>query len=79
MTTDTQKPAHTIRRNTVCVSIWKHENPKGVNFSISLERRYQNRAGEWKSTKGFFRQDVQHVTAALQEAEAWIASQKRAA
>lgn len=73
MTTQSKKPAHTIRYSNVNVAIWAHTNPKGPNYSVSLERRFQ-KDGEWKSTSGFFREDLHSIQKALDDASAWISS-----
>lgn len=71
MTESTIKPAHTIRYGSVQVAIWKNLNTKGVNYSISMERRYFAN-GKWSSTPGFFREDLLALAKALNDAHSWI-------
>lgn len=73
MTETRKRPAHSIRYGGVQVAIWKHENTKGTNYSVSMERRYLS-AGSWHSTPGFFREDLLTLAKALTDAHSWIYS-----
>ena len=71
MTQTNRKPAHTIRYGGVHVAIWKNENEKGVNHTVTVERRYFA-ADQWQSTAGFFREDLLALAKALTEAHTWM-------
>lgn len=71
MTETGKRPAHTIRYGNVHLAIWKNENEKGTNYSVTMERRYRY-AGSWHSTPGFFREDLLALAKALNDAHTWI-------
>ena len=71
MNETTKKPEHRIIYGRVQVAIWKNNNEKGTNFSVTMERRYLS-AGSWHSTPGFFREDLLALSKALHDAHSWI-------
>jgi hypothetical protein len=71
MTETNKRPAHRITYGSVHLAIWKNENTKGTNYSVTMERRYLS-AGSWNSTPGFFREDLLALGKALSEAHTWI-------
>jgi hypothetical protein len=67
------KPEKRFRYGAVCVSIWRdeYEGPKGQAFesnSVTLDRAYKDRDGQWKHTNSLKENDIPKAIAALEEA-----------
>jgi hypothetical protein len=62
-----------IRVGGVEATIWKNENGGKTSFSVSLQRSYKDRNGEWKRTHSFRQNDLPKALLALQKAFEHIA------
>ena len=47
------KPEHTVRCGGIQLAIWSNETPKGNFQSITIDKSYKDKDGEWKRTKSF--------------------------
>jgi len=64
-------PIQRFRVGTVTVAIWSNPAPKGGFFNtVTLDRRFQQRDGGWRSTKSLRINDIPLAIAALQRAMA---------
>ncbi|MFN0011740.1 MAG: hypothetical protein ACKVS8_08880 [Phycisphaerales bacterium] len=52
------KPVQHIRRGSVQAAIWKNAAKTGPFYTTSLERRYRDKSGEWKTTHAFGRDEL---------------------
>ena len=61
----TNKPEATFRAGVLSATVWKNERQKDgksfVTYSVSLDRRYQDRTGTWQSTRNFQANDLPRV------------------
>lgn len=46
-------PAARVSFGGVHASVWRNTGEKGDFFTVTLERRYQDGAGEWKSSNSY--------------------------
>ena len=69
------KPAHEIRNGGVKVTIWLNEDQGKTRYSATVSRSYK--AGEeWKQTTSFLKSHLSKLSAALAQAEQWIAERE---
>jgi hypothetical protein len=66
-------PERKFRAGAVSATVWKNDRQRatGETFSyhtISLDRRYKDQTGSWKSASSFRLQDLPKVTLVLNEA-----------
>ena len=52
------KPEKTIKVGGIQLSIWSNETPKGNFQSITIDKSYKDKDGEWKRTKSFKPNDL---------------------
>jgi hypothetical protein len=62
---DNKKPASTINLFPVSLAIWRHETEKGVFYSTTLQRRYRDAEGTWKSSDSLNESDLLLAAKAL--------------
>jgi hypothetical protein len=62
---DNKKPAATINVFPVSIAIWKHETEKGIFYSTTLQRRYRDAGGAWKSSDSLNESDLLLAAKAL--------------
>ncbi len=63
---DNKKPAATITSCfPVSLAIWRHETEKGVFYSTTLQRRYRDSDGKWKSSESLNESDLLLAAKAL--------------
>ncbi len=68
-----QKPVHEIKVGGIKATIWFNEYNGKVIHNVTFSRSY--RAGdEWKQTTSFSRSHLPKLSAAILEAESWIAA-----
>ena len=57
------KPIKKFNAGVISASIWKNELKDGsVVHAVSIERRYQDKAGDWKSTNNMRMNDLPKVS-----------------
>ncbi len=57
----------------VQVAIWENEGKEGTQFnSVSLDRRYMDKEGNWQSTNSLKKNDLPKAILALQKAYEYI-------
>lgn len=55
----TNKPVQHIRRSSVQAAIWKNAGKDdGAFYTVTIERRYRDKSGEWKTTHAFGRDEL---------------------
>lgn len=59
------KPEHTVRVGGIQFSIWSNDTGKGVFQSITIDKSYKDKDGEWKRTKSFKPSDLVKVQLGL--------------
>lgn len=58
----------------VQVAIWENEGKEGVQFnSVSFDRRYKDKEGNWQSTNSLKMNDLPKAILALQKAYEYLA------
>jgi hypothetical protein len=58
----------------ISVAIWENEGKEGNGYcSVSFERRYKDKGGEWKSTTSLKANDLPKAILALEKAYEFIA------
>ncbi|MDZ4405305.1 hypothetical protein [Prosthecobacter sp.] len=72
------KPAHEIKNGAVKVTIWSNEDQGKTRYSVTVSRSYKS-GEDWKQTTSFFKSHLSKLTAALEQAEQWIAEREPAA
>ena len=72
----TNEPKQKFRCGNVTATIWENENEYNGNkvksYSVSLERSYKDKSGEWKTTNSYGLNDLQKVTSAVRQAVDWM-------
>lgn len=55
----TRKPVNSFRIGSVQSAIWSHPAPDGrLRFGATIERRYQDKNGDWKPNSSFNLQEL---------------------
>jgi len=62
-----------IKVGGVVATIWRNENDGKVSLSVTLERTYRDRNGEWKKSRSFRQNDLPKALLALQKSFEHIA------
>ena len=62
-----------IKVGGVVATIWQNENDGKVSLSVTLERSYKDRNGEWKKSRSFRQNDLPKALLALQKSFEHIA------
>ncbi|MCG8604367.1 hypothetical protein MJD09_05125 [bacterium] len=68
MTTDTNKPADTLRDGSVRATIWPNQTEKGTFHSVTLDRTYTDADGNVKNTHSFSGADLLKVSRLAEQA-----------
>jgi hypothetical protein len=71
------KPAHTIRRGALKVTIWRNEGEKGPWYSVTPSRSYKQGEG-WEESGSYGSDDLLPLAKMLGEADTWIIQQQAA-
>lgn len=76
-TSESQRPVKSFRSGAIGVSIWENEtiSPEGVPTSyktVSFDRRYKDKNGEWKSTNSLRANDLPKAVLILQKAYEYL-------
>ncbi len=71
-------PVHVVRKGAIAASIWKRQSPSGFGFyDFSLSRSWKSLSTEKTGYSGnFFESNQAELTQVIQEASAWISSQR---
>lgn len=67
------QPEQKFKAGAVEVSVWKNESSKGSFRSISFERSYKDKDGNWQSTKSLRVDDLPKALIALGKAYEYVA------
>ncbi len=75
---DTRGPEKKFRAGAIAATVWKNDGQRatGEAFSfhtVSLDRRYKDKAGTWKSANSLRLQDLPKAALVLQEAYRYLA------
>ena len=81
MSEEQHTPLKKFSTGVINASVWKNNGVRnGENiefFSVSLERRYKAKSGEWKSTNSLGLNDLPKAQLVLAEAYRFIALKER--
>jgi len=73
------QPAAKVRLGRIHASIWENASEKGPYYTVSLERRYTDAEGNWKSSQSFKADDLLLLAKAADRAHDEILRLKREA
>lgn len=48
-----KKPAAKVSLYPVSAAIWRNQNPKGIFYSVTIERSYKDDAGKYQTSSTF--------------------------
>lgn len=65
-------PVAKYQDGLISVSVWENANDKGVFYSVTHERRYQDDKGEWKSAQSYPAYEIQTLRKLLDVAHTAI-------
>ncbi len=65
-------PEKKFRAGAVSATIWKNEGEKGSYNTISLERGYKDKNGQWQKTNSFRANDLPKAAVVLNKAYEFI-------
>ena len=76
------RPIMEFRAGSVRASIWHDEASRGTNetfsvFSVRVERRYKDAAGNWQSASSFRRRDLADLEMVVFKAREYISVNER--
>ena len=57
-----------IRAGGIVATVWKNVNDGKESLSVSLQKNYKDRNGEWKTTHSFRQNDLPKALLVLQKA-----------
>lgn len=67
-------PVKKFSAGGVQIAIWENEGAEGRTYNtVSIDRRYKNKDGEWKSSSSLKLNDIPKAVLALQKAYEYIA------
>jgi hypothetical protein len=69
------KPIKTFRLGSVQGAVFANDNDQGTFHTVTLQRRYKDENGEWKSSSSFTHLQLPYLIAVAQEAVHFLASQ----
>ena len=77
--TEKTKPVHKIlsRDNLITVAIWPRDTEYGPRHSVTRNRRYQDKDGNWQDTQFIYEDDMLEVIEMEREAFAWIKERRQ--
>jgi len=64
-------PLYKIKVGNVSVTIWENQGRDFTTQSFQVQKNYQQKDGEWKSTNSFKASELQYVILACEEALRW--------
>jgi len=53
-----QQPVAKVKIGAVSAAIWANETEKGTRYNATIERRYRDASGEWKTSGSYGRDDL---------------------
>ncbi len=72
------KPIKKYAAGAISASVWKNELKDGaVVHAVTIERRYQNKDGDWQSTNNLRLNDLPRVGLLAQKAYEFLVCNKR--
>jgi len=78
MSEEKNKPIQVYRLGNVSASVWKNEFPikgteeKGVNLSVTLQRSYKDKDGNWANSDTLNRDDLPKAIVVMQQCYTFI-------
>lgn len=74
------KPEKKFRAGAICATVWKNINEKDGSefefFSVSVERGYKDKSGQWKSTSSLRVMDLPKAALVINEAYKFVVLNK---
>ncbi len=78
MANESKKPVKKFKAGAIDAAVWRNANIQTkdggeiATYSVSLERRYKDKAGEWKGTNLFRMNDIPKASLVLVKAYEFI-------
>ena len=78
MTNEKTKPVKKFKAGAIDAAVWRNVNQQGkdggdvVSYSLSMERRYKDKEGEWQGTNTFRTNDLPKAALVLDRAYEFI-------
>ncbi len=72
--TEKKQPIHKIKIGQVEAAVWLNDFDGKKSFSVSFQKNYKDKKGEWKQSTSFATNNLPDVYWASQEAYVWIKS-----
>ena len=77
MTTDTKSPekklpVHKLKDGLMTATIWDRKTEKGTFYSVTFDRRYTDKDGNWKSSDSYDTGDLLALAKLADLAHTWI-------
>jgi len=66
--TENKGPAKKFRAGGIKANVWKNAGETGEYYTVSLERSYKDKQGNWKSTSTLRVNDIPRAALVLEEA-----------
>ena len=64
----TNQPEMKFRAGGICATVWKNQGEKGAYNTISLERSYKDKNGQWQKSNSFRVNDLPKAAVVLNKA-----------
>jgi hypothetical protein len=74
-TSNTNRPAHTVRHRGIKAVVWLNQTDKGPMHNVTLSRVYRD-GEEWKESRSMGFDDLMTAAKALFDAHTWISQQR---
>ncbi|NKB82791.1 MAG: hypothetical protein GKS05_13100 [Nitrospirales bacterium] len=68
----TTKPVHTLQSGNMTAAVWENRGEKGVFFSTTFSRSFQDPAGSWHRSHSFGAHDLEALMNLALDAKQWI-------
>ena len=75
MNKENEKPIKRFRRGGVEAAIWKQQTEDRLSFTVQLNKRFRDKAGEYRNTTVFLGADMLKVERVAELADNWIHDQ----
>ena len=79
MTTNKEKPTHTVKLGRIEAAIWKNESDGKPRFNVTFRRLYaveDEGLRRWRSTDSFGRDDLLTLGKVADLAHTWVCEQR---
>lgn len=71
--TPSNQPVDNVRFGAIQAAIWRNADSEGrTRYSVTFEKRYRDKSGEWQSATSYSRDDLLTLAKAANEANSLI-------